>query len=60
MRRLFVVLLVGVAVSVVPAIASARRAPEGGNVVHSRRAPVVMHKMVPPFKGVHVYAKRER
>jgi len=30
----------------------------GGQVVHSRRAPVVAHRLVPPFRGVHVYAGR--
>lgn len=28
---------------------------ESGHVVHSRRAGVIMHRMVPPFHGVHVY-----
>jgi len=31
-----------------------------GHVVHSRRAPVVAHRVVPPFKGVHVYEGRRR
>ena len=30
----------------------------GSQVVHSRRAPVIAHKVVPPFKGVHVYQGR--
>jgi hypothetical protein len=30
-----------------------------GQVVHSRRAPVLMHKAVPPYGGVHVYEKKE-
>ncbi|MDX1945831.1 MAG: hypothetical protein SFU86_10580 [Pirellulaceae bacterium] len=29
-----------------------------GHVVHSRRAPVVMHRIMPPFKGIHVYQGR--
>jgi hypothetical protein len=29
-------------------------------VIHSRRAPVVLHRAVPPFKGVHVYQGRIR
>jgi hypothetical protein len=28
------------------------------HVVHTRRAPVVMHRAVPPYKGVHVYQGR--
>jgi len=27
-------------------------------VVHSRLAPVVMHRALPPFKGQHVYQGR--
>lgn len=38
--------------------AFARQRSEGGHVVHSRRAPVVLHRAVPPFKGVHVYEGR--
>ena len=29
-------------------------------VVHTRRAPVVAHRLVPPFRGVHVYQGRGR
>lgn len=29
-----------------------------GQVVHSRRAGVIMHKAVPPYAGVHVYEKQ--
>ena len=38
----------------------ARQRYEGGHVVHTRRAPVVLHRAVPPFKGVHVYDGRRR
>ena len=34
------------------------RAALEGHVVHSRRAPVMLHRAVPPFKGVHVYQGR--
>jgi len=30
----------------------------GGHVVHTRRAPVILHRAVPPFRGVHVYEGR--
>jgi hypothetical protein len=30
----------------------------GDHVVHTRLAPVIAHKVVPPFKGVHVYQGR--
>jgi hypothetical protein len=29
-----------------------------GQVVHTRLAPVVAHKVVPPFRGVHTYQGR--
>ncbi|MGI8981144.1 MAG: hypothetical protein ACR2FY_18105 [Pirellulaceae bacterium] len=27
----------------------------GGQVVHTRRAPVIFHRALPPFRGQHVY-----
>jgi len=33
----------------------ARQQAVNGQVVHTRAAPVVLHRAVPPFKGVHVY-----
>jgi hypothetical protein len=41
-----------------PFAARADQYPAGGHVVHTRRAPVIAHKVVPPFKGVHVYEGR--
>ena len=32
-----------------------RVSQQGGQVVHSRRGPVVMHRVLPPFRGQHVY-----
>ena len=29
-----------------------------GQVVHTRLAPVIAHKAVPPFRGVHAYQGR--
>jgi hypothetical protein len=43
-----------------PTIARAERSEMGGHVVHSRRAPVIAHRMVPPFYGRHVYHGRGR
>jgi hypothetical protein len=38
--------------------AEARQSGNGrGQVVHTRRAPVALHRAVPPFRGVHVYQK---
>jgi hypothetical protein len=41
-----------------PAFARGKTYTAGGQVVHSRRAGVIMHKAVPPFAGVHVYEKQ--
>ena len=43
-----------------PTFARAERGEMGGHVVHSRRAPVIAHRMVPPFHGRHVYHSRGR
>jgi hypothetical protein len=32
----------------------------GGQVVHDRLAPVLMHRLLPPFHGKHVYRGRGR
>jgi hypothetical protein len=42
------------AVSAAPAFARGR-SYSGGHVVHSRRAPVILHRAVPGGGGVHVY-----
>jgi hypothetical protein len=34
--------------------------PEGQKIVHTRLAPVLMHRAVPPFLGRHVYQGRTR
>lgn len=53
MKNLLIVAIVLFS-SVSPALA--RRSSNGqGNVVHTRRAPVVMHRAVPGGGGVHVY-----
>jgi hypothetical protein len=33
-------------------------ANNNGQVVHTRVAPVVAHKLVPPYRGVHTYQGR--
>ncbi len=58
MRTLMMVALLLVAS--MPVVARAERTSSGGQVVHSRRAPVVAHKMVPPFHGKHVHQGRSR
>jgi hypothetical protein len=29
-----------------------------GHIVHSRRAPVIVHRVFPPYTGIHVYQGR--
>ena len=41
-----------------PAASRAEQYVNGGHVVHTRLAPVVAHKLVPPYRGVHVYQGR--
>lgn len=59
MKSLLIAALMFVGTAVASDSALARgRSHSGGHVVHSRRAPVVMHRVVPPFHGVHVYRGR--
>ncbi|HTN73887.1 MAG TPA: hypothetical protein VL096_01520 [Pirellulaceae bacterium] len=52
-------IIIAVLFASLPTIAEARqRRTNEGQVAHSRRAPVVMHRALPPFKGQHVYAGR--
>ncbi len=52
---LFALVLVALSSSV-----KAEQYASGDHVVHTRLAPVIAHKVVPPFKGVHVYQGRAR
>jgi hypothetical protein len=36
------------------------RTATGGKVVHTRVAPVLIHRLLPPFHGRHVYQGRAR
>ncbi len=36
-------------------VEAAQYQARGGQVVHSRMAPVLMHRLLPPFRGQHVY-----
>jgi hypothetical protein len=60
MRTLLILALfvAGVATTENIAAARGRSVAPNGQVVHSRRAPVVLHRAVPPFHGVHVYGGR--
>ena len=55
MRILAVVVLVLIASS---GVTRADQAVSSEQVVHSRPAPVIVRKVVPPFCGVHVYQGR--
>jgi len=39
---------------------SAEQYVSGNHVIHTRLAPVVAHRVLPPFRGVHVYQGRVR
>jgi len=41
-----------------PALATAEQYVEGNHGVHTRAAPVIVHRVLPPFRGVHVYQGR--
>jgi len=51
-------LLFGLLVIALSSAASAEQFASGDHIVHTRLAPVIAHKVVPPFKGVHVYQGR--
>ena len=38
-------------------VAPAAQYQSGGNVVHTRLAPVVVHRVFPPYWGVHRYER---
>lgn len=38
-----------------PAIATAEQYRSGNQVVHTRLAPVVVHRVFPPYTGIHIY-----
>jgi hypothetical protein len=59
MKSLLVVLAL-LAASLPVAAARAEQYVSGQHVVHTRRLPVIAHRIVPPFRGVHVYAGRRR
>ena len=54
--RSFAMVIVMLAAS--PLGARAEQYVQGSQVVHTRLAPVVAHRIVPPYRGVHVYQGR--
>jgi|GEM_PF-2681793 len=54
-RWIFALAIVAVAMPSAAYARGGRTMADNGQVVHSRRAGVIMHRAVPPFRGVHVY-----
>ena len=50
--------LIALLASLAPSVLRAEQYNSGGKVVHTRLAPVVMHRVSPPYRGQHVYAGR--
>lgn len=50
--------LIALLLFALPTAAHAEQYVSGDHVVHTRLAPVVAHKLVPPYRGVHVYQGR--
>ena len=55
MRSLSILALLAMLLLGTPVAQADRRTDSQGHVVHTRMAPVLLHRAVPPFKGVHVY-----
>lgn len=55
LRLSFALLLVLAIAPSTPAAQYQVRTADGGKVVHTRMAPVLMHRLLPPFYGRHVY-----
>jgi hypothetical protein len=58
MRLIAIVLLLTPWIA--PTTARGNQQAAGAQIVHNRRAPVIAHRVVPPFRGVHVYEGRPR
>lgn len=62
-RSLWMLLAITLAFAAVPAAHGEQyvvRMAAGPKVVHTRVAPVVVHRVLPPFRGQHVYQGRLR
>ena len=56
----FAILLCLAIAPIAPATQYEVRTASGTKVVHTRVAPVLMHRLLPPFYGRHVYQGRAR
>jgi hypothetical protein len=52
------VLSIALLLIALPAISRAEQYVSGDHIVHTRLAPVIAHRLVPPYRGVHVYQGR--
>jgi len=62
-RLLLPLLVIALSLAVAPAAQAAQYVvptPAGTKVVHTRLAPVLVHRILPPFYGRHVYQGRVR
>ena len=56
MKTILIAMILAGAMLATPSSLHARpRVSPVGQVVHSRRGPVAMHRVLPPFRGQHVY-----
>jgi hypothetical protein len=56
--RFATLILVLVLVLAPAAVRAEQYVTADGHVIHTRLAPVIAHKVVPPYRGVHVYQGR--
>ncbi len=54
-RNILIALVLVGSISAASNSAQAVQYQKGGHVVHTRVAPVVVHRVFPPFTGIHVY-----
>lgn len=62
-RNLTLLFVIMLGLSLVPTARAEQyvvQTPAGPKVVHTRVAPVVMHRVLPPFYGRHIYQGRAR
>ncbi len=57
MRTMAIVVLL---ILMTPRSSRAEQFVRGDQVIHTRLAPVVVHRVLPPYKGIHVYQGRAR
>ena len=56
--KVVALLLIAAVTILLPASVEAAQTYSNGQVVHSNPIPVILHRAVPPYRGVHVYQGR--